>query len=273
LFPVFARARENARRASCQSTLKQICLGIMQYTQDNDERMPIPYRDPVGAEDPKAATTTSLSPVQNYGRFTWVDAIDPYVKSGQIYHCPSDTIRRYEVAGKYGQISYGMNAFMNGFVETPTSAGYAPRITDWTNWQYYAPKHQLGQTLAAINEPAHKILLGDVYKGSGYAGPVLIPTISSGQDIYYAWPLDLAFDGSTQWGSYAITNIGAKTANGRHFGGANVAFADGHVKWMNSSTPGLMFNNSGTCSVGTCPGVVGTDEFIYYWNPTMNKPK
>src|SRR4051812_17971231 len=41
LFPVFARARENARRASCQSNLKQIGLAIMQYTQDNDERLPI----------------------------------------------------------------------------------------------------------------------------------------------------------------------------------------------------------------------------------------
>ena len=41
LFPVFARARENARRSSCQSNLKQIGLGIIQYTQDYDERMPM----------------------------------------------------------------------------------------------------------------------------------------------------------------------------------------------------------------------------------------
>ena len=41
LFPVFARARENARRASCQSNLKQISLGVMQYTQDYDERLPL----------------------------------------------------------------------------------------------------------------------------------------------------------------------------------------------------------------------------------------
>jgi prepilin-type N-terminal cleavage/methylation domain-containing protein len=40
LFPVFARARENARRASCQSNMKQIGLGILQYAQDNDERLP-----------------------------------------------------------------------------------------------------------------------------------------------------------------------------------------------------------------------------------------
>lgn len=41
LFPVFARARENARRSSCQSNLKQIGIGIAQYTQDYDEKMPL----------------------------------------------------------------------------------------------------------------------------------------------------------------------------------------------------------------------------------------
>jgi prepilin-type N-terminal cleavage/methylation domain-containing protein len=40
LFPVFARARENARRASCQSNLKQIGLAVYQYTQDYDEKCP-----------------------------------------------------------------------------------------------------------------------------------------------------------------------------------------------------------------------------------------
>ena len=37
LFPVFARARENARRASCQSNMKQVALGVAQYVSDNDE--------------------------------------------------------------------------------------------------------------------------------------------------------------------------------------------------------------------------------------------
>ena len=39
LFPVFARARENARRASCQSNLKQMGLVLGQYAKDYDERM------------------------------------------------------------------------------------------------------------------------------------------------------------------------------------------------------------------------------------------
>jgi prepilin-type N-terminal cleavage/methylation domain-containing protein/prepilin-type processing-associated H-X9-DG protein len=39
LFPVFARARENARRASCMSNLKQLTLGCMMYVQDYDDRL------------------------------------------------------------------------------------------------------------------------------------------------------------------------------------------------------------------------------------------
>ena len=71
LFPVFARARENARRASCQSNLKQIALGVFQYTQDYDEKFP-----PLGI----------VAAPASYG---WADAVQPYLKSTQIYQCPS----------------------------------------------------------------------------------------------------------------------------------------------------------------------------------------
>jgi prepilin-type N-terminal cleavage/methylation domain-containing protein/prepilin-type processing-associated H-X9-DG protein len=79
LFPVFGRARENARRSSCQSNLKQIGLGVMQYTQDYDERYP-PSRSPGyvhnGFKNDSAA---------------WHIIIYPYVKSYQIYSCPSNS--------------------------------------------------------------------------------------------------------------------------------------------------------------------------------------
>ena len=39
LFPVFARAREKARQASCLSNMKQLSLGVIMYTQDYDEKM------------------------------------------------------------------------------------------------------------------------------------------------------------------------------------------------------------------------------------------
>ena len=74
LFPVFARARENARKTSCMSNMKQIGLGTMQYTQDYDEYLP---SDSYGTGGPAAAK--------------WMDVIYPYVKSEQLFTCPSDS--------------------------------------------------------------------------------------------------------------------------------------------------------------------------------------
>jgi prepilin-type N-terminal cleavage/methylation domain-containing protein/prepilin-type processing-associated H-X9-DG protein len=73
LFPVFSRARENARRASCQSNLKQIGLGMAQYTQDYDEKYLID-QDSAG---PSGAGQT------------FVKTLDPYIKSTQVFICPS----------------------------------------------------------------------------------------------------------------------------------------------------------------------------------------
>src|SRR5688572_31491078 len=73
LFPVFARARENARRASCQSNLKQIGLGLVQYYQDFDESLVI---------DEIAGTSGVGDPLVSTGTFTedrWPGRIFPYV--------------------------------------------------------------------------------------------------------------------------------------------------------------------------------------------------
>lgn len=76
LFPVFGRARENARRTSCQSNLKQIMLATQQYVQDYDERFPLDVVSGVAGVEP----------------FGWADALLVYSKSTQIYQCPSDTM-------------------------------------------------------------------------------------------------------------------------------------------------------------------------------------
>ena len=71
LFPVFARARENARRSGCQSNLKQVALAAAQYTQDYDEQN-VPIR----------LDGTYLE---------WHQIVQPYLKSVQVLVCPSDT--------------------------------------------------------------------------------------------------------------------------------------------------------------------------------------
>jgi prepilin-type N-terminal cleavage/methylation domain-containing protein/prepilin-type processing-associated H-X9-DG protein len=97
LFPVFARARENARRASCQSNLKQIGLGIMQYVQDYGERFPLGYY--------------SGTPVSNRG---WSYFIQPYVKSVQVLQCPSDPIKGTDDPDATGYNDYALNRDISG---------------------------------------------------------------------------------------------------------------------------------------------------------------
>ena len=93
LFPVFSRARENARRSACQSNLKQVGLGLLQYTQDFDEAFVADWFGPdTGPTDP---VTTSG------GRYKWQDAIYAYTKSEQIFTCPSHTF-----SGGFGPYVY-----------------------------------------------------------------------------------------------------------------------------------------------------------------------
>ncbi len=79
LFPVFARAREKARQASCQSNLKQICLGGLMYIQDYDEKVWMTSAADMGRFE------SNDSP-----ECIWYRAIMPYVKNEQIFVCPSD---------------------------------------------------------------------------------------------------------------------------------------------------------------------------------------
>lgn len=89
LFPVFARARENARRAGCLSNLKQLGLGIMMYSQDYDETYPYTYR----------------------GDHRWVNDILPYVKNKQVFRCPSgETLAGWDGPNTLHYYTrYGMN--------------------------------------------------------------------------------------------------------------------------------------------------------------------
>ncbi len=88
LFPVFARAREKARQASCQSNLKQLMLAALMYCQDYDEVWIMRYYD--------VAPDWSL-------RIEWFEAIEPYMKNQQILQCPSYT----------GWLGYTMNCERN----------------------------------------------------------------------------------------------------------------------------------------------------------------
>jgi len=79
LFPVFARAREQARKTSCASNLRQLGLGFAMYTQDYDERFPGIWS---GEWNLNAGNQRQLN---------WAVEIFPYIKNKQVYVCPSDS--------------------------------------------------------------------------------------------------------------------------------------------------------------------------------------
>jgi len=102
LFPVFARARENARRASCISNLKQLGLSVMMYKQDYDGRFPkAGWGENEVLPRPDGNGTAGAS---------WPLKVWPYVKSLQVFVCPSDGDRVWLGNNQgTGQISYGYN--------------------------------------------------------------------------------------------------------------------------------------------------------------------
>jgi hypothetical protein len=63
LFPVFSRAREAAKTATCVSNAKQLTLGVIMYAQDHGERFPAADK--------------------------WCDEILPHVKDQDVFRCPN----------------------------------------------------------------------------------------------------------------------------------------------------------------------------------------
>ena len=198
LFPVFARAREKARQASCQSNLKQIALGEMMYDQDFDEMCHYCVGEGTGYNfmggggcggcfQRYEANWGNLcaGPGRNYAPLT------PYIKNTQLWHCPSapDEFRSY-------------------------------------NWNRGCDRRKI----AVITAPAQTPMFADASQSL------------TGGNANIAWMTHNWGDVNTDANCCNSGPAAAGQPNFRphhisdiHHGGANIAFWDGHVKYMNMS--------------------------------------
>jgi prepilin-type N-terminal cleavage/methylation domain-containing protein/prepilin-type processing-associated H-X9-DG protein len=196
LFPVFAKAREKARGASCLSNCKQLALAAMQYSQDNDETYPCQSSLQWG-RDPNQPWGRYYTQGPAATRISFWAAISPYAKSNQVVGCPSDTSTT-----AFSMTAGGRQSFvLAGPVFWNSTDGSINNIT------------VANGRLAAIKAPANCLLFCE------WAGSDTERMISP-LDYDWAYNNRTGGTGLTQW-----------TALNRHMDGANHVFCDGHAKW------------------------------------------
>jgi len=196
LFPVFARARENARKATCQSNLKQISMGLLQYAQDYDECLPFLYQ-------------SATSP-----RTGLIQITQPYIKNWQVHDCPSSD-QKTRVDDYLGHRSYGFFRVM-----MPPNA----RGASLSQIQRPAEIVLVADVLQDGNAP------GSLYRPT--EGKMV--TDPDGSNCSYCGGKHLSmFPSSDSYHNYLRPGFNVLE---RHNGVANVGFADGHVKAMKHAT-------------------------------------
>lgn len=195
LFPVFARARENARRASCLSNLKQIGLSMMMYVQDYDEHLTALNLSNTGVVLPDGSThTTEL----------WFQMLYPYMKNIQIMNCPSESTVVWTSGSYTGLVPYGYNYTIPTWV-CSSNCGVNMGTAG-----------QAGASLASIEDTSGTIMITD---SKYYA---VAAEKAAGRT-------DTDADGSACISpSYPVN----KCAAARHLGTVGTLFVDGHVKAM-----------------------------------------
>ena len=268
LFPAFGIVREKARAATCQSNLRQLGLGVAQYVQDNDE-MP-----PCGLNyDTYKGTINRVGPGMG-----WAGQIFPYVKTAGAFSCPDDVLAGktfkcsntsrlgWTVAYAYnpnlitGVSNFPVGIMPIGKLNSPTQTVLLSEI-DMNRW--------IGQGLDLDNNEAVAAGLGGV--------SLISPETNGNQGCNSAQTAGtcnsntgfIMETGPLSCGKSAGFYLTATNPTGRHTGGSNYLFFDGHVKWLvgtsvsfgdNARAGAPTFKESSSAPGCTVVGVAGGTE-------------
>ena len=214
LFPVFARAREQARKTACLSNLKQIGTAHMLYAQDYEENI----------------APAEAGPVPGPAAFGWADLIQPYTKNEHLFNCPStrDKVMRLNTAvspprfwrDRGGSASPNNDCVTNGAI--PAGAGYTYGVNSMgAAGGNGGPFHWDRATQTAANSGL-----------ASMSAPAQTAGIAEGRGTSPWW----LWDGSS---TISLTNVDAQIDGRRHpavqagspIAACNVMFMDGHAKF------------------------------------------
>ena len=239
LFPVFAQAKEAAKKTSCLSNDKQMATALYMYAGDSDDTL-----CQTSWHQGSSSASIYWNPNNPKGyQVHWTFLMQPYIKSWDMFKCPSDS---KPVLPRTPCVS---NAVL----------GQIPQVCDWmpvTGYSYIPsynaiPAHDwYPVSLTSFAAPADTILVtekrdtldsGDAHKGlSGF-----VPSQPCPQWTLVNWPggipaagqysytpasvakTQIVGAGATQYKNYDILRVKWD----RHSEGANYSYADGHAKY------------------------------------------
>jgi len=197
LFPVFTQAKAAAKRAADLSNQKQILLGMMMYGGANDDLAPVSHHD--------------LGPSETIANlYTWYQPLMPFIKNDQVFRDP----------------------VVN---DTPTLFSSQVTLADWNKVRcdylingFFAH----GASLTSfVSQPASQILMGERHLGIAFFD--YHPWASAPDNNWERGYLD---GSGYKIGDLATDSQVLDSANiGRHQGGNNYGFVDGHAKWFKFS--------------------------------------
>jgi len=224
LFPVFQSVRENARRASCESNLKQIILGVVQYNQDFDETYPPTVSERQAPSTPLDAASALVYSIR--GRLASYVPLGNTSNAG-VWKCPDGPQWPAPASGGWWNSDYG---FHLNEAHIPAASSASNHKSDYANATVdgVAPTVDLSDfgfndatPLNTITNPANFIIVAD----SGRPDATFTTQSSPSRGGLY--PNGLA--------PFPILSTAQSAPIARHRGGFNVGYSDGHVKWRKAA--------------------------------------
>lgn len=227
LFPVFAKARGQARKIVGISNLKELGLGTMMYVQDYDEKFPYYNWGVMSCSQAGGGSVSgNAAGFESYSAAAWCNSLQPYIKNQGVFQDPSDK--------KQWQPGYCIN-----FPQSNFKAG----ASSWQKSTYVS--YGWNESASGLSQATYGSTSSDLL-WSDYTG-VLVDTWSR-----FQWTDDLyvrrAIWNDMDWGgpSPACGEIRGSQApisdaqwraclpGIRHETGVQVTFMDGHAKYIQS---------------------------------------